>query len=164
MPPSPEVISERRGIFISYARDDDEAFAKGLWRHLENQGVRVWWDRQAMESRGLTFLQEIRDAIASVERLLLIVGPRARHKPYVEVEWRHALREGVIVTPLLRLGDYDDVPRMCVKPCLRRMLSKDSRTSLLRQSHGSDRSSVCRACRRRTWSGRDGWTLCEHAC
>lgn len=102
--------SDRFSIFISYARDDDEAFAKELWRHLEKQGVRVWWDREAMESRGLTFLKEIRNAIASVERLLLIVGPRARHKRYVEVEWRHALREGVVVTPLLRLGDYDDVP------------------------------------------------------
>lgn len=110
MPPPPDVSSDRPRLFISYARDDDEAFAKELWRHLEEQGVRVWWDREAMESRGLTFLQEIREAIASVERLLLIVGPRARHKPYVEVEWRHALREGVIVTPLLRLGDYDDVP------------------------------------------------------
>ena len=110
MSPSPGASSDRFRIFISYARDDDEAFAKELWRHLEEQGVRVWWDREAMASRGLTFLQEIRDAIASVERVLLIVGPRARLKPYVEVEWRHALREGVIVTPLLRLGDYDDVP------------------------------------------------------
>jgi len=135
MPPSPEVISERRGIFISYARDDDEAFAKGLWRHLENQGVRVWWDRQAMESRGLTFLQEIRDAIASVERLLLIVGPRARHKPYVEVEWRHALREGVIVTPLLRLGDYDDVPE-----ALRSLHCEDVREAVP-QAHAFERLS-----------------------
>ena len=87
-------ISDRFRIFISYARDDDEAFAKELWRDLEEQGVRVWWDREAMASRGLTFLQEIRDAIASVERVLLIVGPRARLKPYVEVEWRHALRDG----------------------------------------------------------------------
>ena len=108
--PSPDICSDRPRIFISYARDDDEAFAKELWRHLKNEGVCVWWDREAMESRGLTFLQEIRHAIDSVERLLLIVGPRAKHKRYVEVEWRHALRQSVIVTPLLRLGDYDDVP------------------------------------------------------
>lgn len=145
---------------------------KGYGATLENQGVRVWWDREAMESRGLTFLQEIRDTIASVEPLLLIVGPRARHKPYVEVEWRHALREGVIVTPLLvwatmttfRRRCVHCTARTCVKPCLRRVPSKESATLLLRRFHGSDRSSVCRACRRRTWSGRDGWTLCEHAC
>jgi WD40 repeat protein len=107
---SPDISADCHRIFISYARDDDEEFAKDLWHDLESQGVRVWWDREAMESRGLPFLREIRDAISSVERLLLIVGPRARHKPYVEAEWRHALREGVVVTPLLRLGDYDDVP------------------------------------------------------
>jgi hypothetical protein len=106
----PSSLLDRSSIFISYARDDDEAFAKKLWRYLKMQGVRVWWDREAMESRGRTFLQEIRDAIASANRVLLIVGPRAKHKPYVEVEWRHALREGVVVTPLLRLGDYSDVP------------------------------------------------------
>src|SRR5688572_6166050 len=111
MAPSPAISPDRGRVFISYARDDDEAFAKELCRHLEGRGIRVWWDRQAMESRGLTFLQEIRNAIASAGRLLLIVGPNARHKPYVEAEWRHALREGVIVTPLLRLGGYDDVPR-----------------------------------------------------
>jgi hypothetical protein len=35
MPRSPNVSSHRRGIFISYARDDDEAFAKRLWHDLE---------------------------------------------------------------------------------------------------------------------------------
>ena len=102
--------SGRRHVFISYARDDDEAFARQLWLYLTQHAIAVWWDREAMQSRGLSFLQEIRDAISSAERVLLIVGPQAKLKPYVEVEWRHALREGVVVTPLLRLGDYDDVP------------------------------------------------------
>jgi WD40 repeat protein len=97
-------------IFISYARADDEPFAKRLWRDLEQHGVRVWWDREAMESRGQTFLREIRDAIAAAGRVLLVVGPEVKDSPYVEMEWRHALRLGVVVTPLLRLGDYEDVP------------------------------------------------------
>lgn len=97
-------------IFISYARADDEPFAKRLWRDLEQHGVNVWWDREAMESRGHTFLREIRDAITAAGRVLLIVGPNVKDSPYVEMEWRHALREGVVVTPLLRLGDYEDVP------------------------------------------------------
>ncbi len=100
----------RHGVFISYARDDDEAFAKRLWRDLEANGIAVWWDRESMESRGLSFLREIRDAITSAERLLLIVGPMAGRSAYVECEWRHALREGVVVTPLLRGGDRADVP------------------------------------------------------
>ncbi|MGD8959692.1 MAG: toll/interleukin-1 receptor domain-containing protein, partial [Desulfobacteraceae bacterium] len=97
-------------IFISYARADDEPFAKRLWRDLEQHGVQVWWDREAMESRGQTFLREIRDAIAAAGRVLLVVGPKVKDSPYVEMEWRHALRQGVVVTPLLRLGDYEEVP------------------------------------------------------
>lgn len=49
--------------FISYSRDDDESFAERLRVHLEGAGVAVWWDREAMCSRGVTFLQEIEDAI-----------------------------------------------------------------------------------------------------
>jgi WD40 repeat protein len=115
MPSSPNEASHRACIFISYARDDDEAFCTRLWVDLEKHGFNVWWDRAAMESRGRPFLQEIRDAIAAAERVLLIVGPQVRHSPYVEVEWRQALREGVVVTPLLRLGEYEDVPE-AVRP------------------------------------------------
>ncbi|MCL7939987.1 NB-ARC domain-containing protein [Halomonas sp. ATCH28] len=125
MSSSPNVPSDRPGLFISYARDDDEAFAKRLWLDLEKHGFRVWWDREAMESRGRSFLREIRDAIAAAERVLLIVGPRVRHSPYIEVEWRHALREGVVVTPLLRLGDYEEVPE-----ALRPLHCEDVRSSI----------------------------------
>lgn len=127
---SPKVASGGRSIFISYARDDDEAFAKRMWLDLEKHGFSVWWDREAMESRGYSFLRELRDAIAAAERLLLIVGPRVRRSPYVEMEWRHALREGVVVTPLLRLGDYQDVPE-----ALRLLHCEDVRSSI-REAEG----------------------------
>jgi WD40 repeat protein len=117
--------SDFPGIFISYAREDDEPFAKRLWQDLEENGFSVWWDRAAMESRGRTFLREIRDAIAGAARILLIVGPRVKHSPYVEMEWRHALREGVVVTPLLRSGGFEDVPA-----ALRSLHCEDVRSSL----------------------------------
>ena len=47
-------------LFISYARDDDEPFSEGLYRDLTERGYDVWWDREAMNSRGRTFLQESR--------------------------------------------------------------------------------------------------------
>jgi len=78
-----------------------------------------------MESRGNTFLREIRDAIANADRILLIVGPRVKHSPYVEMEWRHALREGTVVTALLRSGDYGDVPE-----ALRLLHCEDVRPSI----------------------------------
>src|SRR4051794_27268117 len=97
-------------VFISYARDDDEPFVKQLYADLVGKGLRVWWDRRAMESRGRTFLQEIRDAISKVERVILVVGPRAIASDYVEVEWRHALQQCKVVIPILRLGAETTVP------------------------------------------------------
>ena len=98
------------GLFISYARNDDEAFARQLYTDLTGRGFSVWWDREAMESRGRTFLQEIRDAIASVERLILVIGPAAVRSDYVEAEWKFALESCKPVIPVLRLGDRSLVP------------------------------------------------------
>ena len=39
------------GLFISYARADDEAFAMRLRDDLGSHGFGVWWDRASMERR-----------------------------------------------------------------------------------------------------------------
>jgi len=97
-------------IFLSYARGDDEPFVRRLHGDLAARGLDVWFDRVSMPNRALTFLQEIRDAIAARERLVLVVGPRAVTSPYVEAEWRFALEVGKAITPILRLGDYPLLP------------------------------------------------------
>jgi hypothetical protein len=43
-----------------------------------------------MPSRALTFLQEIRDAVESSDRLIAVVGPSAVDSTYVRAEWEHA--------------------------------------------------------------------------
>lgn len=96
--------------FVSYARDDDEAFVKRLYADLTDGSICVWWDRKAMESRGLTFLQEIRDVIALVDRVVLVVGPSAVKSEYVQVEWEFALELCKAVVPLLRLGPEGAIP------------------------------------------------------
>jgi WD40 repeat protein len=98
-------------LFISYARADDEPFVKRLYEDLTAGGFDVWWDREAMESRGRTFLQEIRDAIAAVDRLILVVGPEAAQSEYVRAEWEFALRVCKVIIPVLRLGDRHLVPQ-----------------------------------------------------
>ena len=70
-------------IFLSYARGDDEPFVKRLYSDLTKAGFAVWFDRVSMASRSLTFHQEIRDAIAARERLILVVGPKAITYDYV---------------------------------------------------------------------------------
>jgi WD40 repeat protein len=97
-------------IFISYARADDETFVKQLYQDLTEHDFYVWWDRKAMESRGRTFLQELRDAIEASDRLIAVIGPKAVTSDYVRAEWEHALLFAKGVVPILRMGDYDLVP------------------------------------------------------
>lgn len=97
-------------VFICYARDDDEPFVKRLHHDLDKAGIRVWWDRKAMESRGRTFLQEIRDAIENVDRLIAVIGPKAVESDYVRYEWEYALLFAKGIVPVLRLGNHDLLP------------------------------------------------------
>ena len=91
-------------IFLSYARSDDEAFVQRLSADLTSAGFDVWFDRASMPSRQLTFHQEIRDAIAARDRLLLVVGPGVLASDYVTQEWRFAYFEaGKCVNPIVRL-------------------------------------------------------------
>ena len=64
-------------VFISYARADDDPFVESLYAELTREGFTIWWDQATMDSRGRPFLQEIRDAIAQSDRLILVVGPAA---------------------------------------------------------------------------------------
>ncbi len=97
-------------IFISYARADDERFACDLYHLLQENDFDVWWDKEKMESRGLTFHQEIRDAIAETDRVLVVVGPAALASFYVRKEWEHALLYAKAVTAILRVGEYEQIP------------------------------------------------------
>jgi len=97
-------------LFLSYARADDEPFVERLTRDLEAREIRVWWDRQSMNNRGLTFLDEIQRAIESVDRVIAVVGPSAVKSDYVLYEWDYALLFGKAVVPILRLGDYTSIP------------------------------------------------------
>ena len=59
----------------------------------------------AMPSRGLTFHQEIQEAIAARERLVQVVGPKAAVSDSVRQERLFALPADKAVTPILRQGD-----------------------------------------------------------
>jgi hypothetical protein len=97
-------------VFISYARADAEDFVRRLHQDLTKHDISVWWDREAMESRGRTFLQELRDAIEAADRVIAVIGNQAVHSSYVKVEWEHSLLFCKGVLPILRQGDYDLVP------------------------------------------------------
>jgi WD40 repeat protein len=108
--PDSKVEKNMGQIFISYARDDDESFVKKLYQDLTENGIDVWWDRKALESRGRTFLQELRDAIEASDRPIAVIGPTAVTSDYVKAEWEHALLFAKGVVPILRMNDYDQIP------------------------------------------------------
>ncbi len=81
--------------------------SRGCTGDLAAGGFEVWFDRVSMPSRNLTFHQEIRDAVAACDRLVLVVGPKVVASDYVRQEWQFAYFEAdKVVTPILRLGDY----------------------------------------------------------
>ena len=99
-------------IFLSYAREDDEAFVRRLYNDLTAANLTVWFDRESLLSRGKTFHQEIKDAIRTeVDRVVYVGGPKAAASSYVQEEWRFALEcDHVVVTPILRLGEFSNIP------------------------------------------------------
>ena len=50
-----------------------EPFVKQLYEYLTKNEIKVWWDRKTMESRGRTFLQELRDAIEVSDYFISII-------------------------------------------------------------------------------------------
>jgi WD40 repeat protein len=64
-----------------------------------------------MPSRGTTFLQEIREAIADADRLVVVIGPAALASEYVRAEWQYALSLSKPVTPLLLGIGHKQLPR-----------------------------------------------------
>ena len=99
-------------VFLSYARGDDEPFVRRLYADLTAAGFTVWFDRKTLMSRGLTFHQEIKDAIRTeVDRVVYIGGPKAALSANVREERQFALEcDQVVVVPILRLGGRDNVP------------------------------------------------------
>ncbi|MBX3065476.1 MAG: tetratricopeptide repeat protein [Anaerolineae bacterium] len=110
-------------IFLSYARDDDHlipddtdpnyyldlnrSFTRRLHADLSTE-FDVWWDREDMPSRGFTFGHEIREAIGSCEKMILVIGPAALRSAYVDAEYRYAHSNCIPIIPILRSGSYED--------------------------------------------------------
>src|SRR5579872_4249106 len=96
------IDAKKPRLFVSYARTDDVRFVRQLHENLTNAEFEVWFDEVNMPSRQLTFLQEIRDIIATCDRLVLIIGPGAINSDYVEQEWRFAQHMGICINPIVR--------------------------------------------------------------
>jgi hypothetical protein len=83
-----------------------------LYSDLTAAGFTVWFDRVSLVSRGLTFHQEIKDAILTdVVRVVYVGGPKAALSANVREEWQFALEcDRAVVVPILRLGARENIP------------------------------------------------------
>lgn len=89
-----------RNVFLSYARRDGAAAATELRRDLTEMGLFVWRDIEEMRG-GLDWRAQIRDALAAVDAVLVLLTPGAVESGTVTWEWQTALDIGRRVIPLL---------------------------------------------------------------
>jgi hypothetical protein len=64
LPPDARLPELPFTIFLSYARADDEPFVRRLYDDLTAQGFRVWFDRENMPNRGLSFSMRSRSPLS----------------------------------------------------------------------------------------------------
>ncbi|MDT3778674.1 NB-ARC domain-containing protein [Nitrospira sp. MA-1] len=99
-------------IFLSYAREDGEDFARDLRKKLtepEDPGqpkFSLWQDRTQMEG-GKDWWDQILEALKQVEYMVLVMTQAALVSPIVRKEWRQARQEGVGVIPVFGQPDLD---------------------------------------------------------
>lgn len=112
MPTSSKITTARSGVFISYARDDGEKFAKLLLQKLKAEHISAWMDRTGMEG-GDDWWRQLTEALDKVEFMALVMTPEALTSDIVRREWRYARREGVCVYPIKGVPnlDFNSLPR-----------------------------------------------------
>jgi hypothetical protein len=104
-PLEPEERREtRRGLFLSYAGEDEE-FAERLARDIAARGIPVWWDRWDVKT-GDSLPRSVVKAIAGSRWLGIILSPDAVKSRWVSFELDIALTleikgEGITILPIL---------------------------------------------------------------
>lgn len=85
-------------VFISYARKDQD-YVHGLARQLRNIGVDIWIDQDI--SPGANWDHRIETALASCDKMLLILSPAAVASENVHDEWSYFLEHSKAVYPFI---------------------------------------------------------------
>lgn len=87
-------------LFLSYARADGLAAAGALRQELSDMGVSVWRDLEEMRG-GLDWRAQLRQALAAVDVVVVLLTPGAVASANVAWEWQGALFLNKRVIPLL---------------------------------------------------------------
>ncbi|MGP0592515.1 TIR domain-containing protein [Nitrospira sp. T9] len=103
---NPTLSGNQPRIFLSYARNDGEDFARDLRQKLTDHPFSLWQDRTQMEG-GKDWWDQILEALKKVEYMVLVMTEAALASPMVRKEWRQARQEGVGVIPVFGQPDLD---------------------------------------------------------
>ncbi|HEY7493681.1 MAG TPA: TIR domain-containing protein [Candidatus Tectomicrobia bacterium] len=113
-------MADQWRVFISYARQDGEAFATALRRRLEKEEpeITLWQDRTEMEG-GVGWWKQIEEAIAKCAFLVIVMTPSAMRSEVTRKEWRYARQHGICVYPVKGTADseldYRSLPKWMSK-------------------------------------------------
>lgn len=101
-------MSDQPRVFISYARQDGEEFARALRERLERDEMEItlWQDRTQLEG-GIGWWKQITDALDVAQYLVIIMTPAALQSPITRKEWRYARQQGVCVYPVKGVPDAE---------------------------------------------------------
>jgi hypothetical protein len=89
-------------IFLSYAREDGKEASARLRSQLERAGYQVWRDIEEMQG-GQAWKAQLRNAVGTVDAVLVLLTPASVKSKNVEWEWKGALFLEKRVIPLLIL-------------------------------------------------------------
>jgi len=100
-------MSDRRRIFLSYARPD-ASIAQALAAKLENLGIVVWADFNSL-SAGTDFAEAISEGIQQSDGLVVIASERSKRSSWIEAEIGHAANNGTPIFPIV-VDDFKFLP------------------------------------------------------
>ena len=100
--PSHDPLQKWPRVFISYAREDGEAFAANLRKRLKRQEpeITLWQDRAKMKG-GVGWRVQIEEALDKVMFSVMVMTPVALRSEVCRWEWRYARQRGVVVCPVM---------------------------------------------------------------
>ena len=117
-------------VFISYSHQD-KAFVKKLAGNLEKEGMKVWWDFEALKG-GQDWSKEIERGIKQCEYFLVALTPDAVKSEWVANEIAYALQAQKTIIPLhkkkcdIPIGlikkQYIDFEKQTQKPALKELI------------------------------------------
>ena len=86
--------------FVSYGREDAEAFVLPLAEDLRKEGIRVWIDQLELEP-GKPWDEEVEQALIACGRVMVILSPASVNSRNVRDEFSFAVQEEKPIIPIL---------------------------------------------------------------